>query len=80
MYLKSNILVVKVLSLEAANEAGVFLDFLSVVFFRPEEKQCKLVFSTFSELVHLRSANVSMITPKMRLRTMMMTTKKKRMS
>ena len=43
MYLKSNILVVKVLSLEAANEAGVFLDFLSVVFFRPEEKQCKLI-------------------------------------
>jgi len=34
--LKSNILVVKVLSLEAANEAGVFLDFLSVVLFRPE--------------------------------------------
>ena len=38
MYLKSDILVVKVLSLEAANEAGVFLDFLSVVLFRPEEK------------------------------------------
>ena len=80
MYLKSDILVVKVLSLEAANEAGVFLDFLSIVLFRPEEKYCKSIFSTFSELVHLRSANVSMITPKMRLRTMMMTTKKKRMS
>ena len=38
LYLKSDVLVVKVLSLEAANEAGVFLDFLSIVLFRPEEK------------------------------------------
>ena len=43
-------------------------------------KQVFFSVSSFCCFSDLRSAKVSMMTPKMRLRTMMMTMKKKRMS
>jgi hypothetical protein len=46
----------------------------------PQMKQVVLRISSFFCFSLLRSANVSMITPKIRLRTMMMTMKKNRRS
>ena len=79
--LECHIFVVKCLKCDTMSQSiskircwvGTFLS-------RPQMKQVFLMISSLLFFSVLRSANVSMMTPKMRLRTIMMTTKKKSMS
>ena len=71
------VLVADVILILKAN--GFIVEFTNWERSRPQVKQVFFKISSFCCFSLLRSAKVSMMTPKMRLRTIMMTTKKKSM-
>ena len=87
MLLESHCLVVKFVPFQPCKDiyfelaqANVMYSGVSSLLHAPQMKQVVFRISSFLCFSLLKSANVSMMTPKIRLRTIMMTTKKKRRS